>query len=275
MTMINTNLYFKELKRYRNFFLAWSISIGVLIVMELAFYHIFMNEDMAKMMATFFENPFMKNMMTVFGTNLDVLTNALGYYATRSAIYIMLLVTFFSIMLAGKILAREEHEKTAEFLLAKPVTRLEVVWSKLAAFLTYLFLLSVIILVSGSIGLEIFKGESVYRLSAFFIHSFYFFLLMLTFGAIGLFLSLLIKRGRPITNISIGIVFGGYLIDILSKVTASVDKFGYLSPFKFMDSGVLRPDYGLEWWRVLYFLGLSIVLIALTFVIYRNKDILV
>jgi len=98
---------------------------------------------------------------------------------------------------------------------------------------------------------------------------------MLTFGAIGLFLSLLIKRGRPITNISIGIVFGGYLIEILSKVTASVDKFGYLSPFKFMDSGVLRPDYGLEWWRVLYFLGVSIVLIALTFVIYRNKDILV
>jgi ABC-2 type transport system permease protein len=275
MMTINTNLYFKELKRYRKFFLAWSISIGVLIVMELAFYHIFMNEDMAKMMATFFENPFMKNMMTVFGTNLDVLTNALGYYATRSAIYIMLLGTFFSIMLAGKILAREEYEKTAEFLLAKPVTRLEIVWSKLAAFLTYLLLLNVMILIAGSVGLEIFKGESVYRLSAFFVHSFYFFLLMLTFGAMGLFLSLLIKRGRPITNISIGLVFGGYLIDLLSKATQSASKFGYISPFKFMDSGVLRPDYSLEWWRVLYFLGISIVLITLTFVVYREKDILV
>jgi len=273
--MINTNLYFNELKRYRNFFLAWSISISILIVMELAFYHIFMNEDLAKMMATFFENPFMKNMMTVFGTNLDVLTNALGYYATRSAIYIMLLGTFFSIMLAGRILAREEHEKTAEFLLAKPVTRLEIVWSKLAAFFTYLFLLSVMILVSGSIGLEIFKGESEYRLGAFVIHSFYFFLLMLTFGAMGLFLSLLIKRGRPITSVSIGLIFGGYLIDLLSKATRPASKFGYISPFKFMDSGVLRPDYSLEWWRVLYFLGISIVLIALTFIVYRKKDILV
>jgi ABC-2 type transport system permease protein len=275
MMMINTNLYFRELKRYRNFFLAWGISISVLIMMELAFYHIFMNEDLAKMMATFLENPFIKNMMTAFGTNLSVLTNALGYYAIRSAIYILLLGTFFSIMLAGKILAREEHEKTAEFLLAKPVTRLEVVWSKLGAFLTYLFLLSVMILFSGSISLEIFKGESVYRLSAFFVHSFYFFLLMLTFGAIGLFLSLLIKRGRPITNISIGLVFGGYLIDVLSKATQSASKFGYISPFKFMDSEVLRPDYCLEWWRVLYFLGISFVLIALTFIVYRKKDILV
>jgi ABC-2 type transport system permease protein len=273
--VINPNLYFKELKRYRNFFLAWSISISVLIVMELAFYYIFMKEDMVKMMATFLENPFVKNMMTAFGTSLDVLTNELGYYATRSAIYIMLLGTFFSIMLASKILAREEHEKTAEVLLTKPVTRLEIVWSKLAAFLTYLLLLSVMILLAGSISLEIFKGESIFRLSAFFVHSFYFFLLMLTFGAIGLFLSLLIKRGRPITNVSFGLVFGGYLIDLLSKATQSVSKFGYISPFKFMDSGVLRPDYSLEWWRVLYFLGISVVLIALTFIVYRKKDILV
>jgi ABC-2 type transport system permease protein len=272
---INTNLYFKELKRYRKFFLAWSISISVLIVMELAFYHIFMKEEMVKMMATFFENPFMKNMMTAFGTSMDVLTNALGYYATRNAIYIILLGPFFSIMLAGKILAREEHEKTAEFLLSKPITRLEIVWSKLATFLTYLLLLNVMLLLSGSIGLEIFKGESVYRRSAFFVHSFYFFLLMLTFGAIGLFLSLLIKRGRPITNISIGIVFGGYLVDVLSKTTQSVSKFGYISPFRIVDSGVLRPDYGLEWWRVLYFLGISLVLIILTFFIYKKKDILI
>jgi ABC-2 type transport system permease protein len=272
---INTNLYFKELKRYRNFFLAWSISVSVLIVMELAFYNIFMKEDMVKQMTTFFENPFMKNLIAAFGMSLDVITNALGYYAARNAIYIVLLGTFFSILLAGKILAREEHEKTAEFLLTKPVTRLEIVWSKLAAFFTYLLLLSVMILLAGSIGLEIFKGESVYRLSAFFVHSFYFFLLILTFGAIGLFLSLLIKRGRPITNISIGIVFGGYLIDVLSKATQSASKFGYISPFKFVDSGVLRPDYGLEWWRVLYFLGISLVLITLTFVIYKKKDILI
>lgn len=273
--MINTNIYSKELKRYRNSFIAWSISISVLIMMEFAFYRFFMKEDMLKQVTAFFKNPFMKNMLAAFGTSLDMISNVLGYYATRNAIYILLLGTFFSILLAGKILAREEHEKTAEFLLSKPVTRLEIVGSKLAAFFTYLFLLNIIILLIGFIGLEIFKGDSEYRPVAHLIHSLYFFLLMLTFGAIGLFLSVLIKRGRPITNISIGIIFGGYLVDILSRVTASVDKFGYLSPFKFVDSGVLRPDYGLVWWRVLYFLGLSLVLIILTLVLYKKKDVLV
>jgi ABC-2 type transport system permease protein len=168
-----------------------------------------------------------------------------------------------------------ERKKTAEFLLSKPVRRSEVVWSKLAAFFTYLLLLNVIILFVGFTSLEVFKGKSDYRLTPFLIHWFYAFLLMLIFGAIGLFLSLWIKRGRPITNISIGITMGAYFFDVFSKITKSMEKIGYVSPFKFVDSGVLRPDYGLAWWRVLCFLGISLVLLTLSFFIYKKKDILI
>jgi ABC-2 type transport system permease protein len=273
--MINTNIYTKEMKRYRNSFIGWSISIGVLILLGMAFYPILMQGDMLKQITVFFENPFMKNIMTAFGSSLDMMTNILGFYSTRNSIFIMLLGSFYSILLAGKILSQEEREKTAEFLLTKPVTRLEVVRTKLAAYLTYLLLLNGVILLVGFLSLEIFKGDSDYSLMAFLIYWFYSFLLMLTFGAIGLFLSLLIKRGRPITNVSIGIIVGGYFIDVLSKVTLSADKIGFLSPFKFVDSGVLSLDYGLVWWRVLYFLGISLVLITITFVLYKKKDILV
>lgn len=273
--MINANLYRTELKRYRNSFIGWSIAISVFILSGMAFYPVLMQGEMLQQLTAFFENPFMKNVMTAFGASLDVLTNVLGFYATRNAIFVMLLGSFFSILLSGKILAREEREKTAEFLLTKPVTRLEVVRSKLAVYLTYLILLNTVILAIGFLSLEIFKGNSQYSLTAFFIHWFYSLLLMLTFGAVGLFLSLLIKRGRSITNLSIGIVVGGYFIDVTSKITISADKIGYISPFKFVDSGVLRPDYGLVGWRMLYFFGTSLLFIALTFVLYRKKDILI
>jgi len=273
--MINTNLYLTELKRYRNSFIGWSISISVLILSGMAFYPVLTQGDVLKQMTAFFENPFMKNMMTAFGGSLNMLTNVLGFYSTRNAMFIMLLGSFFSILLAGKILAREEQEKTAEFLLSKPVTRLEVARSKLAVYLNYLLLLNIVILIIGFISLEIFKGNSQYSLKAFFINWFYSLLLMLTFGAIGLFLSLLIKRGRPITNLSIGIIVGAYFIDVLSRATPSADKLGYLSPFKFIDAEVLRPDYALAGWRVMYFLGISLVLFLLTFILYKKKDILV
>lgn len=272
---INANIYFKELKHTRTYFTGWCIAVSAVIMLGMAFYPVLMEEEMLKQLTAFFENPFMKNIMTAFGTSLDVLTNVLGFYSTRNAIFIMLLGSFFSIFLAGRILAQEEHEKTAEFLLTKPVTRPEVVWSKLAAFLTHLLLFNAVILLTGLLGLEVFKGDSDYSLTAFLIHTFYSFLLMLIFGAVGLFLSLWIRRGRPITNISIGIIIGGYFIDALSKITPSLEKIGYVSPFKFVDSTVLSPDYRLMWWRVLYFLGISLVLFTLTFVIYKKKDILI
>ncbi len=273
--MLNKNIFFKELKHQRNSFIIWCLSFISLIFLDMAFYPILMKDDMLKQMSAFFENPFMKSLLSAFGASLDVFTNVLGFYAARNTMFILLLGSFFSILLAGKILSQEEHEKTAEFLLTKPVTRIEVVWSKLAGFLSLLVTLNIIILISGYIAIEIFKGNSEYSLTAYLIHTFYSFLLMLTFGAVGLFLSLWIKRGRPTTNISIGIIIGGYFIDAVSKITPSLDKIGYLSPFKFVDSSVLDPDFKLMWWRLLYFLGLSLLLFTLSFIFYKKKDILI
>jgi ABC-2 type transport system permease protein len=273
--MINRNIYVKELKQNRNSFIIWGISLTCLIFLGMLFYPVLMEGDMLRQMKALFENPFMKNMMAAFGANLDSLASPLGFYSTRNAVFISLLGGFFAIILAGKILAQEEHEGTADFLLTKPVSRMEVALSKLAAFLTYLGLLNIIILIFGFTSLELFKGDAGYSLPAFLVHTLYGFLLMLTFGAVGFFLALLIKRGRPITGISIGIIVGSYFFDFLSKITPSADAIGYISPFKFLDSGVLNPGYGLTWWRVLYFLGLSLILYTAALIRYRKKDIFV
>jgi ABC-2 type transport system permease protein len=263
------------MKQGRTSFIIWIIFIAFYILSGMAFYPVLMQGDMFKQITGMFENPFFKTMLSAFGTNLDVMTNILGYYTFRSASFVMILGSFFSMLLAGRILAQEEQEKTAEFLLSKPVTRSEVVWSKLAAFFSYLLFLNVFILIVGFISMEIFRGKGDYPLAAYLIHSFYVFLLMLVFGAIGFFISLWIKRGRPVIGVSIGVIIGGYLIDIFSKLTASVENIGYLSPFKFVDNAVLLPDYSLSWWRLLYFLGISLVLFTLSFFIYKKKDILV
>lgn len=249
--------------------------MAALLFLGMLFYPVLMEGDMLRQMTVLFENPFMKNMMAAFGASLDVLVSPLGFYATRNAVFILLLGSFFAIIFAGKILAQEEHEGTADFLLTKPVSRMEVAWSKLAAFFTYLILLNIVILIFGFFSLEIFKGDADYSLKAYLVHTFYGFLLMLTFAAVGFFISLLIKRGRPITGISVGIIIGSYFFDVLSKITPSADFIGYISPFKFMDPGVLDPGYGLTWWRLLYFLGLSLLLYAAALLRFRKKDIFI
>ena len=273
--MFNTNIFQKELREYRTSVLLWTVAICGLLFLGMAFFPVLQEENMVKQMKVFFENQTMKSLMAAFDADLETLTNVLGYYVTRNAMFVMLLGSMFSIMLAAKILSREEGEKTAEFLLSKPVSRSEIVGSKLMAFLTSLVFLNIVVTGTGFLSLEIFKGESKYRLTDFLIYALYTFLLMLIFGAIGFFLSILIKRGRSLNNMMIGIVVGSYFLLFISRITPAADFVGYLSPFKFVPSGVLNLAYSLDGGRLAYFCGISCLLFLLSFVVYKKKDILV
>ena len=112
-----------------------------------------------------------------------------------------------------------------------------------------------------------------FSIRAFFILSLYTLLLNILFGAIGLFMSTLVKRPKPITTFSIGLVLVFYFIYTLSKITESASKIGYLSPFKYVSMDAINPAYRLDFWHLLYFAGISLLLIAISYRLYNRKDI--
>jgi len=111
-------------------------------------------------------------------------------------------------------------------------------------------------------------------LYAYFILCVYTYFLTLFFGAVGLFFSLLVKRGRVFIGTVIGIVLGTYFLEIISNVTESANFLGYLSPFKFADKSVLNEGYSLEFWKSLYFITGTILLTFVSYKIFRKKDII-
>ncbi len=272
--MMNAHIYRMEMRRNRISIFIWGGLLAVLILLGMSFFPIIMQGETFKQLEGFFQTPFMKGWMEALGATPSILANILGFYATRNALFIVLMGNFFAILLGGRIVAQEEYEKTAEFLLTRPVTRIEVMAGKLAVLVTAVTIITAVIFASGFASLELFKGASKYRLTAFLVHTVYSFLLMQLFGAAGLFLSLSMRRPRPMATIGIGIVAGTFFLDMISRFAKSADWIGWVSPFKFMDSEVLRPDYGLMWWRVLYFVGLTLGLWVLSFVLYKRKDIL-
>lgn len=272
---MNTAIYRKELRRYRAAFLVWCITIVVLISWGMFFYPVVMNDEIVQQLTTLFENPFMKGMMAAFGADLTKMTDILGFYATYNGMYFMMLVSMYSMLTASRIVSKEEHERTADFLLTRPVTRIEVITAKVAVWATYLLTLNAVMTLVAFIELEMLKQEKTYSVRAFLIMSCYAFLGTFFFGALGLLLSLLIKRGRTISGLMIGIVLASYVVDAASKVTRQTQMIGFISPFKFVDQDVLRPGYGFTWWRLLYLIGLSILFLGAAFRIYQKKDILV
>jgi ABC-2 type transport system permease protein len=267
---MNRNLFLKEIRRNAFSLMIWMIIITLLIVVTMSFYRTFM-ENQSKIAGMLSIIP--KGALQFKGiSNFNDLQSVLGFYSVNNIIYMMVLGSIFAIVLSSNILLKEEYDKTAEYLLTRPVTRREIFVSKLAVIGLNVFLLNAVTVLAGFICMELVK-KGPFSIRAFLILSIYTLLLNILFGAIGLFLSTLVKRAKPITTFSIGLVLIFYFIYTLSKITEGAAKIGYLSPFRFANVDAINPAYTLDLWHLTYFIGISLLLTGLSYRLYKRKDI--
>ena len=252
---MNRNLFLKEMRKNAFSLIVWMIVITLLISVTMSMYRTFV-ENQSKILGMMSLVP--KGALQFKGiSNFNDLLSVLGFYSVNNIIYMMVLGSIFAIVLASNILLKEEYNKTAEYLLTRPLTRSEIFFSKLAVILLYVFLLNLVTALAGFICMELVK-TGPFSIRAFLILSLYTLLLNLLFGAIGLFLSTLVKRPKPITTFSIGLVLFFYFIYTLSKITESAAKIGYLSPFKFVNMDAINPEYKLDFWQSACILSASL-----------------
>jgi ABC-2 type transport system permease protein len=250
-------------------FLVWSFTIVALMAMTMAV--------MPSMMASGGLKDLLKAyppaIMHAFSFDLSTFEDPLGFYVVYSTLYVALLGSVFSISVAAGILHKEQSLGTAEFLLAKPLSRLQIFLAKLAAYLALVIAINVIAFLAAWACLSAFSPQP-FRLGALAIIATYSFLLALAMGGIGLLVSVTVKRVRSFIGPAIGIVLGFYLWDTVAKMAQKYEAWGWLSPFKWIDLKVTMPDYGFTWWRLLLFGVLIAGCFLSSLVVYRRKDIL-
>jgi ABC-2 type transport system permease protein len=267
---MNRNLFLKELQRNSFSLIIWMIVITIFISVTMAVYPTFL-ENQSKVMGMMSLIP--KGALQFKGiSNFNDLLSPLGFYAVNNVIYMMVLGSIYAIVLSSGILLKEEYNKTAEYLLTRPLSRSEIFFSKLAVILINVFLLNLVTALAGFICLELVKNGT-FSIRAFLILSLYTLLLNFLFAAIGLFLSVLVRRAKPITTFSIALVLIFYFIYTISKITESASKIGYLSPFWFASTDAINPAYTIDLWHLAYFIGISLLLTGLSFRFYKRKDI--
>ena len=267
---MNRNLFLKEIRRNAVSLAIWMTIITMLIVITLSFYRTFM-ENQSKIVGMLSLVP--KGALQFKGiSNFNDLLSELGFYAANNVIYMMVLGSIFSIVLSSNILLKEEYDKTAEYLLTRPITRSEIFISKLSVLSINIFLLNLVTALAGFISMEL-VAKGPFSIKAFLILTLYTLLLNILFGSIGLFMSTLMKRAKPITTFSIGLVLILYFIFTISKITEGAAKIGYLSPFRFASVDAVNPAYTIDLWHLAYFTGITLILTTLSYRIYKRKDI--
>jgi len=267
---MNKSLFIRELRCNAMSLLIWTAVITFFISATMSLYSVFL-ENNSKILAMVSILP--EGALQFKGvSDVNDLFSVLGFYSANNVIFMLVLGSIYSIVLSSGIVLKEEYNKTAEFLLSWPVTRNQVFFSKLSVVFINILVINIVTTIAGYISLEICKKEP-YNVNAFLILSFYTMLLHLFFAALGLFLSVLVRKPKPITTLSIALVLILYFIYTISNITPNLSWTGYVSPYKFVNLDVLNSNYRIELVNIVYFSGFTVLLLTFSRRIYSRKDI--
>lgn len=260
----------RELQANRKSWLVWTVALAALSLMMMSVYPSF-RQDSANLeaMMDLFPEAFAK----IFGLDQLSMAEPIGFYATEAYFMVILFGSLYAAILGASIMAKEEDDKTIEFLLARPLSRNRMLANKLLALLVFLVLLNL------GIGLVTFVSFAAFDVGDYssatllrlvvaplFVH--------VTFASLAFSLSLFFARRKAATSMAIGMVIGLYFVDVLATLSEKFEILRYLTPYYYVEAVGIVHD-GIKPGNVLVLLGVAIIALAASFFFYSRRDITV
>ncbi|MEK5440575.1 ABC transporter permease subunit [Fredinandcohnia sp. FSL W7-1320] len=260
------NVFFHECRAYRKTTLIWTLSlVGIMVLFMSMFPTIAKDiEDYKKVL-----DGFPDAMKQALGLQVDTFGSVLGFYS-YVFVYISLCGAIQAMNFGTAIVSKEVREKTADFLLTKPITRNTILTAKVLAAFTSILFTSIVYLVASWLMVAAVATDE-YSTKAFLLISISLFLLQVIFLAIGIFLSVYLPKIKSVLSVSLGTVFAFFIIGMLSSSGAEFKR--YLSPFKYFDSYYMIEHTRYEGAFLLVGLGIVVVAIIASYIYYTKKDI--
>lgn len=265
------NVYLWEMKRNLKSVIIWSVVLIVILFMYAVLYPS-MAKDAELLSKVMRLMP--KAFLRIFGLENFDFTNILNYLATISSIFVTLVGSIFASLLALKMIAKEESEKTAEFLLSKPIKRTQVLWQKFLTLLSSILILDTTLCLFSLIVIEYF-GTETFDHRKFWFFWFSQLILHISIGNIVLCLTVCLKRQDNSISLAVGIVFVLYIFSMISKITEQARFLGYFTPFYYSDGVRIVKNGTIELVFLVLYILLNFVTAIISFVVYSKKDIYV
>ncbi|MBT2683921.1 ABC transporter permease subunit [Bacillus sp. ISL-37] len=261
------NLFKREMKANRKSLIIWSIGVVFMVAAGMGKYSSLegTGQSMNALMA---DMP--KSLQAIMGTGSLDLSTPVGYYGVLF-LYLTVMAAIHAAMLGSNIIAKEERDKTVEFLLVKPVSRTRMITSKLIAALVNILIFNIVTFASSVAMVQKYaEGESVIGDISLLMAGM--FILQLIFLVIGTAIAAIYKNAKKATSLATGILLILFILSIAIDMNEKLDGLKFLTPFKYYDAKLVLEEGGFE---PLY-LALSAVLLfgltIVTYVFYRKRD---
>ena len=245
--------------------LIWGLAIGIMVGVCVLVYPQMESQmdqigDMMSSMGAFTK---------AFGMDQLNFGTLTGFYAIECGNILGIGGAFFAAIIAVTALMKEERDRTAEFLLTHPVSRLRVITEKLISVFAIIVIMNLIVLVCAVISLLTIKGEVKWGTVLLFHLAF----LLLQFEIAGICFGVSAFIGKFGAGIGIGLAAMLYFMNVISNLSADAKFLKYITPYGYTDGATIANSHRLEGKYILPGLCFMVIGIVLAYIKYTRKDI--
>ncbi len=262
------NIFRQEFKMNLRSVITWSLAVAAMILVFVSLFSSFAKDAalLSEMMANFPEQ-----LLAAFGmTGVDLAT-ILGFFSL-AFLFVQISLAIQAANYGFGLVSMEEREWTADFLLAKPVGRTQILTSKLLVALSGLAITDVVVWSSTFLFISLFKGDSTYEAGTLALLLASVVPFQLFFLSVGLVVSLLVKRIRSVTPYAMGLGFGMYILSAFGDMLGE-SVFEQITPFKHFQAQYIIQNGAWDLPLVSISVVVIVISVVASYVLYARRDI--
>lgn len=261
------NLASHELNRLGRVTIWWSLSLSLLAVGFLFMYPVF-SKDLTTAQQVLDKIP--ATLKSALNISTELFANITGFFGYFIS-FIVLAGSVQALVLGIKSLSEEETNKTADFLLTKPVTRNQIIWSKFYASFVSLVVTN-LVFSSLSLATAMTVTDDNLNIKLLVLISGSLLLVQLVFLTLGFLLSASIKKIRSVISLAMPIAFAFFIISALDSAIGSLN-LASITPFKFLSPVDIIKNGGYETKYIILSAALVSIFFGMAILIYNKRDI--
>lgn len=258
-------IYIKELRQSLKSLCIWTCAIGGMMLVCILMFPEMKNE--MDSVSSVFAN--MGGFTAAFGMDKLSFGELMGFYGIECGNILGIGGGFFAALVGISVLASEEKEHTAEFLLTHPVSRCMVLTQKLLAVLTQVILMNVVVVTVSVVSASAI-GEELQMKEFLLLHVAYL-LMQLEIAGICFGISAFIKRGS--IGIGLGLALSFYFLNLICNISEKAEFLKYVTPYAYCEASNVISEAKLESNLVIIGIVISVLGVIAAYVKYTKKDI--
>jgi ABC-2 type transport system permease protein len=253
--------------RYIGQITIWGIALGVLCAYGLLLYDSLVEPEAQQQYLQLISN-YPPELMAFFGDMSQMFTPG-GYLDTLFFSYIPIVIGFFSIYSCASLLAGDEEKGILDLVLAHPISRTNLFFGRILAFISATILILCIAWIGIAITLPRTSMEAtVWEIILPFLSLFS---LLMFFGTLTLLLSMLLPSLQWAVMVSGLLLVASYFMTSISKLSENLRPIEKFLPMHYYQGGQALTKMNWSWLGIL--IGFSILFSILAWWLFENRDI--